>query len=166
MCGEKRWGLLFLQKMVVTPATKMMTPETMMTVSWWRASRTRPGETILNFLCANMRQAYFKAIYLQEHHSPHMVNDFTLTTISVIFLMQHHISLIKCCRPSNSRVKGKSPPTTNNPWTKAAHTTLKDSKTLKKFCIIQTLASLAMPFFGPAPAHTVNTSSCSMSSSK
>ena len=118
VCSEKRWGLLFLQKMVITPATKMMTPETMMTVSWWRASRTRPGETILNFLCANMRQAYFKAIYLHEHHSPHVMNDFMLTTISVIFFTQHHISLIKCCRPSNSRVKGKSPPTTNNPWTK------------------------------------------------
>ena len=43
----KRWRLLFLQKMVITPATKMMTLETMITMPWWRASRTRPGETIL-----------------------------------------------------------------------------------------------------------------------
>ena len=46
---RKRWRLLFLQKMVITPATKMMTLETMMTMPWWRASRTRPGETILIF---------------------------------------------------------------------------------------------------------------------
>ena len=32
VCSEKRCGLLFQQKMVITPATKMMTPETMMTV--------------------------------------------------------------------------------------------------------------------------------------
>ena len=49
VCSEKRCGLLFLQKMVITPATKMMTLETMMTMPWWRASRTRPRETILIF---------------------------------------------------------------------------------------------------------------------
>ena len=32
VCSEKTLKLLFLQKMVITPATKMMTPETMMTV--------------------------------------------------------------------------------------------------------------------------------------
>ena len=32
VCSEKTLELLFLQKMVITPATKMMTPETMMTV--------------------------------------------------------------------------------------------------------------------------------------
>ena len=48
VCSE-RWGLLFLQKMVITPATKIMTLEMMMTMPWWRASRTKPGETILIF---------------------------------------------------------------------------------------------------------------------
>ena len=122
VCSEKRWGLLFLQKMVITPATKMMTPETMMTVPWWRASRTRPGGTIQIFyvqICVKhiLKQFICKNIILRIW----WMNDFMLTTISVIFFMQHHISLIKCCRPSNSRVKGKSPPTKNKPWTKAAH---------------------------------------------
>ena len=80
-----------------------------MTVSCWRASRTRPGETILNFLCANMRQAYFKAIYLQEHHSPHMVNDFMLTTKHHIYFLDQMLPTIKFTG------ERKSPPTTNNP---------------------------------------------------
>jgi len=110
----------------------MMTLKTMITVPWWWDSRTRLGETILIFNVQICIKHILKQFILQEYYFLDMMNDFILTTISVIFLMQYHISLIKCCRPSNSRVKGKSAPITNNRWTKLpleeGH---RDSKTLK-----------------------------------
>ena len=42
--------------------------------SWWDQAL----RNYFQFLCANVHQAYFAAIYLQEHYSPDMVNDLSI----------------------------------------------------------------------------------------
>jgi len=108
VCSEKRRGLLFAED---DNYTGCKDDDRALMASWW----DQAWRNYFHFLSANVHQAYFEEIYLQEHYSPDMVNDLMLTTISVIFFRQHHISLIKCCRQSNSQVKGTSPPTPNNP---------------------------------------------------
>ena len=110
---EKRWGLLFLRLMVIKPATKMMTLKTMMTVPWWRASRTRLGETILISHVQICIKHISKQFILKEYYLLDMMNDLILTTISVIFFMQYHIYFLDQMLPT-IKFTGERKINTNN----------------------------------------------------
>ena len=110
---EKRWGLLFLRLMVIKPATKMMTLKTMMTVPWWRASRTRLGETILISHVQICIKHISKQFILKKYYLLDMMNDLILTTISIIFFMQYHIYFLDQMLPT-IKFTGERKVNTNN----------------------------------------------------
>ena len=87
-------GVQLKKKRVTLPAedynyTGCKDDDSALMASWWEQA----WRNYFHFLNANVHQAYFEEIYLQEHYFPDMVNDLMLTTISVIFFRQHHISL-------------------------------------------------------------------------
>ena len=91
----------------------LMTLKTMMTVPWWRASRTRLGETILISHVQICIKHISKQFILKEYYLLDMMNDLILTTISVIFFMQYHIYFLDQMLPT-IKFTGERKINTNN----------------------------------------------------